>query len=84
MLQAHHSEELMYSAKNEIQDASIAMQEMAREQARYSVMLKPKLFIDGVKWCALYGENLQDGIVGFGNSPDEAMRDFDSQFSRKY
>jgi len=22
-------------------------------------------------WCALYGDNLQDGVVGFGESPEE-------------
>jgi len=21
-------------------------------------------------WCALYGDNLQDGVVGFGESPE--------------
>jgi hypothetical protein len=32
---------------------------------------------DGNKWCVLYGENLQDGVAGFGDSPDLASRDFD-------
>ena len=45
-----------------------------------SVIRKPKLSIDGNMWCALYGENLQDGVAGFGTSPDKAMRDFDTNW----
>jgi hypothetical protein len=32
---------------------------------------------DGDKWCVLYGENLQEGIAGFGATPDEAIRAFE-------
>ena len=28
---------------------------------------------DGDQWCALYGENLQEGVAGFGRTPAEAM-----------
>jgi hypothetical protein len=42
-----------------------------------SAVYRPKLSIDGNQWCALYGENLQDGVAGFGNSPADAMWDFD-------
>ena len=38
---------------------------------------RPKLFADGDKWCALYGEDLQEGVAGFGDSPHQAMLDFD-------
>jgi len=55
---------------------SIAM--AASEAMRPCVLYRPKLSIDGDKWCALYGENLQDGVAGFGNSPAEAMHDFDA------
>ena len=30
---------------------------------------------DGDKWCALYGEDLQSGIAGFGDTPFLAMAD---------
>jgi hypothetical protein len=46
--------------------------------------LKPKLSIDGDKWCALHGENLQDGVAGFGDSPDEAYSDFDKNWFTKH
>lgn len=49
----------------------------AQEQQRPSVLYKPALSIDGNKWCALYGDNLQDGVSGFGDSPEAAMADFD-------
>ena len=48
-----------------------------------SVIFKPRLFIDGNQWCALYGENLQDGVAGFGGSPSMAMRDFDIAWNKK-
>jgi hypothetical protein len=47
------------------------------EQGRPSAVFKPRLSIDGDKWCALYGEDLQNGVAGFGDTPDLAMTDFD-------
>ena len=32
------------------------------------------VFLDGDQWCALLGENLQEGLGGFGNTPAEAIR----------
>lgn len=40
----------------------------------------PRLFRDGDMWCALYGENIMEGIVGFGRSPDKAIKRFDNAF----
>jgi hypothetical protein len=48
------------------------------EYRRPSAVYRPQLMIDGTAWCALYGENLQDGVAGFGDTPDEAMRAFDA------
>ena len=42
--------------------------------------LKPKLAKDGNQWCVLYGEDLQVGIAGFGDSPHQAIMDFNSQW----
>lgn len=55
----------------------------ACELRRPSIMLKPSIFIDGNKWCALYGDNLQDGVAGFGDSPEEAFWDFDKSWVAK-
>jgi len=65
--------------------------EMTRETIRYAVSIyerpstvhKPKLFIDGDNWCALYGENLQDGVCGFGKSPKEALYAFDQAWEKE-
>lgn len=48
-----------------------------------SVLYRPNVYIDGDKWCALYGENLQDGVAGFGDSPQTAMSDFDKSWRQK-
>ncbi len=48
-----------------------------------SAIYKPSLSIDGNKWCALYGDNLQDGVAGFGDSPADAMTDFNKNWTAK-
>jgi hypothetical protein len=55
----------------------------SEQEYRWSFMLKPKLSIDGNKWCALLGENLQDGVAGFGDSPDGAYAAFDQAWVTK-
>jgi hypothetical protein len=46
-------------------------------------MLKPSLQKDGNQWCVLYGENLQTGIAGFGDSPYLAVLDFHKNWFTK-
>jgi len=45
--------------------------------------LRPELFRDGNKWCALYGADLQAGIAGFGDSPADAIEAFNREYIRK-
>ena len=40
-------------------------------------------FKDGGCWCVLLGDNIQDGICGFGETPFEAILDFNSAFHKK-
>ena len=63
--------------------AGQAWQQAAAAQERPCVLWKPRLFIDGSQWCALFGENIQEGVVGFGDSPDEAMWAFDAAWRKK-
>lgn len=63
--------------------AGQAWQQAAASYDRPAVIWKPKLFIDGNQWCALFGENLQDGVAGFGDSPANAMWDFDKAWDTK-
>lgn len=39
--------------------------------------LKPRLTKDGDSWCALLGENLQEGVTGFGKTPALALLAFE-------
>lgn len=68
---AHGVAQAIFAA---VEDVGIA----ARQHARPSAVYRPALSLDGNAWCALYGDNLQIGIAGFGDSPDEAMRAFDA------
>ena len=63
--------------------AGQAWQQAAAAQERPCVLWKPSLFRDGNQWCALLGENIQDGVVGFGDSPDAAMWSFDEAWREK-
>lgn len=62
--------------------ATRAVQIAAAEYERPSVQFRPSLSIDGDQWCALYGDNLQDGVAGFGDSPANAMWDFDRNWHK--
>ena len=53
-----------------------AMDESIRINSPFG-RLRPRMFPDGDKWCALYGDNLQDGVCAFGGTPAEAERNFD-------
>lgn len=54
--------------------------EAEEERVRPFVLMHPKLYPDGNQWCALYGEDLQSGVCGFGDTPDAASRDFDKEW----
>ena len=72
--QAFDISHVVYGVRDEFVRAAI-------EQQRPSVLYRPALTLDGSQWCALYGENLQDGVAGFGDSPAAAMADFDRNFA---
>ena len=54
-----------------------AAESIGYEYTRPSVVHRPRLFLDGNQWCALFGDNLQEGVAGFGESPAKAMLAFD-------
>jgi len=45
-------------------------------ELRYVESFKLTPFKDGNKWCVLLGENIQEGVVGFGTNPILAILDF--------
>jgi hypothetical protein len=63
--------------------ASRAAQEAANEASRPSVLMRPTISRDGNMWCALYGEDLVNGVCGFGESPYLAMYAFDRAWETK-
>lgn len=67
----------MNAMAHEARMAGVSIQAAAAQYERPSVLYRPRLSIDGSQWCALYGENLQDGVAGFGDSPNDAMWSFD-------
>lgn len=52
----------------------------AEQDLRPSMRLKPRIFQDGDQWCALLGDNLQEGVAGFGYSPEKAYLAFDKEW----
>ena len=65
------------------QQAMQEFQQAGQEQQMPSVLYKPKLFLDGNEYCVLYGENIQEGCAGFGNTPSKAMLDFNSNWFKE-
>ncbi|NKF57516.1 hypothetical protein GO299_04707 [Ralstonia solanacearum] len=74
------SEEAVLNAQY---NAAVLEQMGAEQRMRPAVLYRPGLCIDGNQWCALYGEDLQSGVAGFGDSPAEAMADFDANWNAK-
>ena len=35
--------------------------------------------LDGSQWCAMLGDNLQEGLSGFGDTPAKALRELANQ-----
>lgn len=60
--------------------AADAQRVAAQEAQRPSVLYRPALSMDGDQWCALYGDNLQEGVCGFGETPAAAMEAFDNEW----
>jgi len=73
---------LFSDSNGHISAAEINIYEYSCLINRPSYLLRPRIFIDGNKWCALYGQNLQDGVAGFGDSPELAYQDFDRQWAK--
>ena len=63
--QRQHHEEMEHQSRS----MTNALQE---EYVMFS-LLKPMIIQDGNQWCVLYGDNLQEGICGFGDTPHKAV-----------
>ena len=63
--------------------AQEALTAIENDLRRPFVLLRPRMFIDGDKWCALFGENIMEGVAGFGDTPDTASVDFDKNWNQQ-
>lgn len=59
------------------QAAEVCAQEIAAYHATWHSVLHPAVYKDGDMWCALYGDDLQVGISGFGPTPAKALLAFE-------
>lgn len=76
--------ELQHCLMNSIiHSADLAYRVMCEDSTRPHVLMHPKLTRDGNQWCALYGKNLQEGLAGFGESPQKAMQAFDANWYKE-
>ena len=66
---------------NDLYIIRTAICEAAAFVAAPHTRMRPAIYPDGNMWCALYGENLQDGVCGFGETPELACQDFDKNWS---
>lgn len=73
----HIIQQSIWTVENEATEA-------VRSTMRPSVLYRPSIGLDGNKWSALYGANLMEGVCGFGDSPAEAMADFDAEWVKKF
>lgn len=44
---------------------------------RPSVIFRPSIAPDGDQWSALYGPNIMEGVVAYGDTPEKAAEAFD-------
>jgi len=52
------------------------------QQYKRFAMLKPRVYMDGDKWCVGYG-SMPEGVFGFGDTPHDALLDWEVQWSTK-
>lgn len=69
-MSSHYQDDMKNNAANEEYWRAVEMRTPFMK-------LRPALYPDGNMWCALYGKNLQEGVAGFGATPQKAAEDFD-------
>ncbi|SNS16436.1 hypothetical protein [Pseudomonas segetis] len=61
-------------------EARMAICSIQEEMTAPSAVYRPSISVDGNQWCALYGDDLQSGVAGFGDTPEQAMADFNKNW----
>jgi len=56
---------------------------LAYDLMRPSRTMKPRVYVaTHGGWCAVYGENEQSGVAGYGDTPEAACQAFDKAWLR--
>lgn len=71
----------MIDISHDAYNARMAIVEACAFISAPHVRMKPRVFPDGNMWCCLYGEDLQVGVAGFGETPEKACEAFDKAWS---
>lgn len=59
-------------------EAAMHESQAAINRNMWAVTLGLKPFRDGNQWCLLWGANIQEGVCAFGDSPWQAVQNFES------
>jgi hypothetical protein len=70
----------MTDISNDAYLARMAIVEAAMFVSAAHTRMRPAIYPDGDMWCALYGEDLRNGVAGFGATPAAACADFDKNW----
>lgn len=85
LLSDERQEQLLSEAKGYLFEQNQHIR--ADNEMLFSIDLVAKLgltpYKDGNQWCVLLGEDIQEGICGFGDSPINAIFDFQQQLFEK-
>jgi len=71
-----HLLQAIYELTNTVHRIANEIKEIGDENFTLLAALKPRIFLDGNQWCCLYGEDIMQGIVGFGATPQHAYGEF--------
>ena len=52
----------------------------AETQCMPHVYMRPSLVRYGIMWGAFYGPSIEEGVCGFGETPEKAMQAFDDKW----
>ena len=58
-------------------DAAEELRQAAHRQNTPSAIYRPRIFHDGNAWMAVLGDDIAIGVVGCGDTPEQAFADFD-------
>jgi len=84
--QVRNGTTIFWGGQHVVDQTLAAMQEMERYCAAHpgspAAVRRPGLSIRGRTFVALLGPTIEEGIAGFGDSVQAALRAFDTQYSR--